>query len=173
MLSDAMLEMLNEQINREQESAYLYLQMASIAKGLGWCGLSHWMRVQYHEELYHSFKIVNYVEEHGHVYLQKPVEVPDVLPGTHLEFFEATMKHEKFITASLQKIAATAQKDMDFTTLKLMLWFMEEQVEEEGMVGGLIDKVNNAEGNTAAIFEIDECLGEREVKTPVNFAGGN
>lgn len=166
MLSDKMLEALNEQINRELYSEYLYLSMAAWFEDQGLPGFANWMRVQTQEEHFHAMKIFDYVNEvNGKVSL-KTIEGPPVDFESPLAIFEASLEHEKYITASINERVKLAMDEADFATANFLQWYVAEQVEEESNVGSVVDKLRLAAGHGNAILMLDQQLGTRVFTQP-------
>lgn len=170
MLSDKMLEALNEQINRELYSEYLYLSMAAWFEDRGLPGFANWMRVQTQEEHFHAMKIFDYVNEvNGKVSL-KPIAGPPVDFESPLAIFEASLEHEKYITASINERVKLAMDEADFATANFLQWYVAEQVEEESNVGSVVDKLRLAAGHGNAILMLDQQMATRVYTPPAAAA---
>jgi len=166
MLSDKMLEALNEQINRELYSEYLYLSMAAWFEDQGLPGFANWMKVQTQEEHFHAMKIFDYVSEvNGRVTL-KPIAGPPVDFESALAIFEASLDHEKYITASINERVKLAMDESDFATANFLQWYVAEQVEEEASVGAVVDKLRLAAGHGNALLMLDQQLATRVFTPP-------
>jgi len=166
MLSDKMLEALNEQINRELYSEYLYLSMAAWFEDQGLPGFANWMKVQTQEEHFHAMKIFDYVSEvNGRVTL-KPIAGPPVDFESALAIFEASLDHEKYITASINERVKLAMDESDFATANFLQWYVAEQVEEEASVGAVVDKLRLAAGHGNALLMLDKQLATRVFTPP-------
>ncbi len=166
MLSDKMLEALNEQINRELYSEYLYLSMAAWFEDQGLPGFAAWMRAQTQEEHFHAMKMFDYVNEvNGKVSL-KTIEGPPVDFDSPLAIFEASLEHEKYITASINERMKLAMDESDFATANFLQWYVAEQVEEEANVGAVVDKLRLSGGQGNAILMLDQQLGARVFTAP-------
>jgi ferritin len=166
MLSDKMLEALNEQINRELYSEYLYLSMAAWFEDQGLPGFAAWMRAQTQEEHFHAMKLFDYVNEvNGKVSL-KTIEGPPVDFESPLAIFEASLEHEKYITASINERMKLAMDESDFATANFLQWYVAEQVEEEANVGAVVDKLRLSGGQGNAILMLDQQLGTRVFTQP-------
>lgn len=164
MLSEKMIDALNEQINREMYSAYLYMAMSADSESKGLKGFANWFSVQYQEEMTHAMKIYRYVlEQSGRVVL-KTIEQPGIEFGSPLDMFNATLKHEQFITKSINELMDLAMELRDHATQIFLQWFVTEQIEEEGNDNEIIDKLKLA-GDGNGLFMIDKELAAR-VFTP-------
>jgi len=160
MLSEKMINALNDQINKEMYSAYLYMAMSADSESKGLKGFANWFFVQYQEEMTHAMKIYHYVlEQSGRVEL-KAIEQPGIEFGSPLDMFTATLKHEQFITQSINDLMDLAIEIRDHATQIFLQWFVTEQIEEEGNDNEIIDKLKLAgEGN--GLFMIDKELSAR------------
>jgi ferritin len=159
-----MVKSLNEQINKEIYSAYLYLSMSSYCTFKGWDGFANWFMVQYQEEMTHAMKIYNYVNDQGgRVELMK-IEKPPSEFGSPLEMFEKTLEHEKFVTQCINDLVDLADEENDHPTEIFLQWYVTEQVEEEANDNEIISKLKlvGEEGN--GLFMIDKELGTRVFK---------
>ena len=155
MLPKKVEEILNEQILREDYSSQLYLAMASWAENLGFEGVSAWLYAQAEEERVHMLKLVKYVNERDGVALIPGIKTPPTDFGDIFEAFDQVLKHEKFISASINEIVAVCIAENDFTTQNWIQWFVTEQIEEESSVKAIIDKLNLLGKNNLYMFDRD------------------
>ena len=131
MLSNNLHQAINAQINAELWSAYLYLSMSMDAEAKGLKGVANWFHVQYLEEQDHARIFMNYLNSRdAKVVLQPIAEVPTEWNSV-LEMFEQTLAHEKKVTALINNLAFIANEDRDFASINRLVWFIDEQVEEE------------------------------------------
>jgi len=170
MLSDKMLEALNEQINRELYSEYLYLSMAAWFEDQGLPGFANWMKVQTQEEHFHAMKIFDYVNEVNGKVALKPIAGPPVDFESALAIFEASLEHERFITASINERVKLAMEEADFATSNFLQWYVAEQVEEESNVGAVVDKLRLAAGSGNALLMLDQQMATRVYVPPAAAA---
>ncbi|MFO8086882.1 MAG: ferritin [Bacteroidales bacterium] len=162
MLSEKMQKMLNEQINKELWSAYLYLSMSAYFEEQNLPGFANWMRVQSQEEVTHGMKIFDYVNERGGRVLLQPIsEVPSEWNDTKT-IVEETLNHEKVVSQSIYNLVDLAIEEKDHATNNMLQWFIKEQVEEEASVDELLGKVEMTEGKPHAIMMIDKELAGRQ-----------
>lgn len=141
MLNKKIEKILNEQIEKEGYSSHLYLAMASWAEVNGYAGTAGWLYSQSDEERVHMLKLVVYVNDRGGHALIPTIKQPPVDYGSIKELFEAVLKHEQFITASINDIVALCNTEKDFTTHNWIQWFVNEQIEEEKSAKEIIDKL--------------------------------
>lgn len=161
MLKEKMEKALNEQINKEFYSAYLYLSMSAYAQTIGLPGAANWMKIQAQEELTHANKFFDYVNERNGKVILKPIGEVDSEFGSVIELFESTLEHEEYISDSINKLTDIAIELSDHATRSLLLWFIDEQVEEEASIHDIIDKLKMTEGRGQGLFMLDKELETR------------
>ncbi len=155
MLKNKVEKILNDQVQKEDYSSQLYLAMASWAENQGFSGVSGWLYAQSDEERVHMLKIVKYVNERDGVALIPGMEQPPKDFKNLKEMFDAVLKHEQYITDSINEIVAVCMTEKDFTTLNWVQWFVEEQIEEEASVKDIIDKLNLVGDRNLYMFDRD------------------
>ncbi len=156
-----MEEALNEQINREMYSSYLYLAMSAYSSSMGLPGFAHWFRVQVEEENIHAMKLFDYVNNQGGIVRLKEIKEPPMEFGTPMKMFQQTLKHEQFITRSINELVNFARQEKDEITASFLQWYIEEQVEEEENDREIIAKLKSFEENKNTLEEIDAELEKR------------
>lgn len=141
MLSKPIQDAVNSQIQKEFESAYLYLGMAAHFEANTLPGFAHWMRKQFEEEQGHALRFYEYVnDQRGEVILQN-VSAPAAKFGKPLEIFQQVLAHEQKVTASIKAIYELALKEGDQATQIALQWFLTEQVEEEKNASDAIERI--------------------------------
>lgn len=161
MLNEKVEEALNEQINREMYSSYLYLAMSAYSLSVGLPGFAHWFRVQVEEENIHAMKLFDYINnQDGRVRL-KEIKEPPMEFGTPMKMFQQTLKHEQFITHSIYELVGLTLVEKDEKTASFLQWYVEEQVEEEENDNEIIAKLKGFEENKNTLAEIDAELAKR------------
>ncbi len=161
MLSEKMQKALNEQINAEMYSSYMYLAIAAYFEDINLPGFAHWMRLQADEETIHAMKFYDYViERHGRVELTA-LQAPPKAWDSALAAFEASYEHEQYITGRINKLVDLALKESDHATNSFLKWFVDEQVEEEANVDAVVQDLRRVEGVPAGMFMLDRELGQR------------
>jgi len=161
MLNEKVEEALNEQINREMYSSYLYLAMSAYSSSVGLPGFAHWFRVQVEEENIHAMKLFDYINnQNGRVKL-KEIKEPPMEFGTPMKMFQQTLKHEQFITRSIHELVGLTLVEKDEKTASFLQWYVEEQVEEEENDKEIIAKLKGFEENKNTLTEIDAELAKR------------
>ena len=166
MLSAKMLEALNKQINNEVYSAYLYLAMSAYSTFIGLKGFANWFMVQYQEEMVHTMKIYDYVNNQGGKVKLVGIAPPPTEFGSPLDMFEKTLKHEKFITKCINDIVNLTIKEKDHATNIFLQWFITEQIEEEANDNEVISKLKLAGKESNGLFMIDKELATRVFTPP-------
>src|SRR5210317_1989976 len=161
MISDAMEKALFTQLNHEFYSAYLYLSMSAYCSHLEFNGAAEWLKLQYEEEHIHATKIYNYLVEQGVQVVLEGMPKPPSDYGTLLDVFTASLQHEQAMTARLNNLSDQALKEKDHATYNLLQWFVNEQVEEEATVGGIISKLKLVKDDGYGLLMIDNELSKR------------
>lgn len=167
MLSKKLHEAINAQINAELWSAYLYLAMSMDAESKGLKGVANWFYVQFREEQDHARIFMNYLNSRDAKVVLSPIEeVPSEWPSV-LDMFRQTLEHEKKVTSLINNLAAIAAEDHDYASSNKLVWFIDEQVEEEESAREMIDAVEAVEGNKYGMYMLDKELAAR-VYTPAS-----
>ena len=170
MLSSKLHQAINAQINAELWSAYLYLSMSMDAEAKGLKGVANWFHVQYLEEQDHARIFMNYLNSRdAKVILQPIAEVPTEWDSV-LAMFKQTLEHEKKVTALINNLAFIANEDRDFASINRLVWFIDEQVEEEENAREMIAAVEAVEGNKYGMYMLDKELSTRVYNTPSPLA---
>ena len=162
MVSEKINEIINEQINKEFYSGYLYLSMSANLHELGLFGVSSWLKVQAKEEVEHGLKLLDYLLERNSYVTLKQIRTPEFEFKGIKSVFETLYEHEKCITNSVMNIARLAEEECDRKTLNFIEWFIGEQIEEERQVKNIIKRVELFGDETSALYLMDKELGERQ-----------
>ena len=161
MISEAINEILNEQINKEFYSGYLYLSMSAHLKELGLNGFASWTKIQAKEEVEHGLKIFDYLINCNSFVTLKQIRTPEFEFQGILSIFNHIYEHEKCITRSVMAIAQKAEEECDRITLNFIDWFVAEQVEEELAIKNIIKRIELFGDDNVALYLLDKELGER------------
>jgi ferritin len=161
MLKTNLEKIINQQINKEIYSEYLYLSMAAYCAKIGLDGFSNWFRVQVQEERAHAMKFFDYLLERGSEVKLEMIEKPQVNFKSIIQLFEITVEHEQFVTKSINKIVDLALKEKDHALVSFLNWFVDEQVEEEATAEKLLSQVKLIGENGSAIYMLDKELAQR------------
>jgi ferritin len=162
MLSKTVLDAINNQINFELSSAYLYLSMAAHFEAENLSGFANWMRIQYKEETGHGMKFFGYVYDRGGKVTLKAIPQPATKFKTPFDIFKMVLEHEQKVTASINSIYELAMKEKDFATQSFLKWFIDEQVEEEKNANDIINLLEMAGNNPISLLMADRQLGARK-----------
>ncbi len=167
MIKKEVLDAMNEQINAETYSAYMYLSMAAYFENMGLEGFANWMKIQYQEESAHAIKFFNYVtERNGRVVLKAVAQPPVDFDGI-VDVFEKTLEHEIKVTAMINNLVDVAIKANDHASQSFLKWYVDEQVEEEANVEKILSTLKLINGQGNGIFMMDRELGQRVFVDPL------
>ena len=155
MLNKKIEVALNEQVEKEAFSSALYLAMASWAEVKGIAGVADWLYLQADEERMHMLKFIRYINERGGHAIVPALKQPKKEFNAVKKMFEEVLKHEQFISSSINDIVALCIKEKDFTTQHWLQWFVNEQIEEEANVTKILDKLNLIGDNNLYMFDRD------------------
>jgi len=167
MLSDKMEAAINQQINAEMYSSYLYLSMATYFESISLGGFSNWMRQQAQEEMFHGMKMFDFVCERGGRVTLKAIDEPPSEWSSVLDVIENVLAHEQKVTGLINDLVNLALDERDHATNIFFQWFVSEQVEEEDTAGGLVDKLKLIGGDANGLFMLDTELATRVFTLPV------
>ncbi|GAB1404519.1 non-heme ferritin [Lentimicrobium sp.] len=158
MNSKKIEEALNEQIKNEEHSSRIYMAMASWCEIKGYRGAANFLYKQSDEERMHMLKLVHYVNDRGGYARLSPLEVPVTDFSSLKDVFEQVLKHEVFISESINKIYGLCMEEKDYTTGNFLQWYINEQIEEESTMHEILDKINLVGNDKAGMFHIDKEL---------------
>lgn len=168
MLSKKMEAALNEQINAELFSAYLYLSMSAWFEGKNLKGFANWMYIQWQEETAHAMKFFNYVNERGGTVVLKAIDKPKATWKSIIEVYAETLKHEQHVTSLINNLVNIAVAEKDHASNNFLQWFVAEQVEEEATAGEILEELKLIEGKGPALLMIDREMRQRVFTPPVD-----
>ena len=156
---------LNNQINKELYSSYLYLSMVSYFDSIDMEGCAAWMKAQVQEEIIHAMKMFDYVSECGGRVTLEAIDKPQADWSSPLAAFEHAYEHEKYVTSLINDLMNVAIEEKDHATQIFLQWFITEQVEEEASASGVVQKLKLA--GDSGLFLVDRELGQRAMPVPV------
>jgi len=162
MLDEKVLNALNDQINMEMSSAYLYLAMAAALEDQNLPGFAQWMKLQYQEEVSHAMRLFDYVADRGGRIMLGAIDKPPVEFGSPTETFQKVLDHERKVTASIHKLYELAGEQKDYATQIQLQWFIDEQVEEEKTAEEILNQLKMVGAKPHLVFMLDRKLGERQ-----------
>ena len=162
MLNANVKKLLNDQVNKEMYSAYLYLDFSGFFGGKGLGGFAAWYKKQAEEEMEHAFKIYDYIHMNGEKVELLQIDKPGAALTDELQVLKEGLKHEQYVTGLIHNIYKTAMEEKDYRTMQFMDWFIKEQGEEEENAQELIDKFERFGKDAAALYELNKELGKRD-----------
>ncbi len=169
-LSEKMQKALNEQVNAEFWSAYLYLSMSVDAADKGYKGVANWFAIQFKEEQDHAQIFMNYLLSRGARVELAPIAEVDTTWENVLAMYESTLTHEKEVTAMINNLYAIAVEENDFASQSMLKWFIDEQVEEEESAKDIIDQLKMVDDSKLGLFMVDKDLATRTYSVPSPLA---
>ncbi|MBR8704124.1 ferritin [Porphyromonas levii] len=161
MIKKELLKAINEQINFEYESAFIYRKMAIELETQAWTGFAHWFAAQFHEEMAHAEEMLRYVLERGERPELKDIKMNDVKLETLVDYFNLAYKHECKVSERINDIVAMAIEQKDYATENFFRKYVNEQVEEEATTSGILDRLKLVSSN-AGYMIMDRELGARK-----------
>jgi len=172
MLDKSVEQALNDQINAEMYSSYLYLAMSAWFESGDLPGFAHWMKMQAQEEIVHTMKMYDYVIERGGRIVLGAIAAPPSDWDSPLDAFESTLKHEQDVTGRINKLVDTALAASDHATNIFLQWFVSEQVEEESNVTSVLQQLKMVGDHGHLLFMMDRELGNRPAPSLLQAAAG-
>ena len=164
MLDKKVTALLNDQVNKEMYSAYLYLDFSNYFKHVGLDGFANWYEVQAKEEMDHAMLFVKYLQNNN---VAVTLEAkPDVKLKDTMTVLKAGLKHEEYVTELIHTIYGAAQAVNDFRTTQFLDWFVKEQGEEEVNANDMISKMELFGGDARALYLLDNELKSRAYSAP-------
>ena len=161
MIGKPMQDAMNEQINKELFSSYLYLSMAAYFEDKNLPGFGNWMRQQADEEREHAMKFYDFILERGGRVQLKAIDAPKTEWNTNLEVAEEVAAHEAKVTASIYALYELALKEKDYPAQVMLQWFISEQVEEEKNAAEIVANLKLIEERGTAVLMLDHRLSKR------------
>ncbi len=162
MLDPKMEAALNEQVNAELWSAYLYLSMSYDMDDKGFPGMAAWFAHQAEEEFEHASRFMKFIGDTNGKVLLKPIAEVRQEWNSPKDAFEDTLMHEKIVTGKIYKLMDQAIELKDYPTQSMLKWFVDEQVEEEDTARKYLDALKVIENDPAAMYMFDKKLGKRD-----------
>lgn len=164
MITKEMEEALNNQLNVEFYSSYLYLSMSAYFKNQNLSGFASWMQVQAQEELTHAMKVYNFIIERGGMVELKKVNEPKKEWKSPKDVFQDSLSHERGISEKINNLISLSNEKKDNATNIFLQWFVTEQVEEEATADEILKKLELIGDNTGGLFMLDRELAQRAFK---------
>lgn len=161
MLSEKMQNALNEQLNAELYSSYLYYAMAAYFQANDLNGMANWMQVQATEELIHVGKYYNYIGDRGGRVILAKIDAPPSEWKNPLDAFQGALDHERHVTALINNLVNLAIEEKDHSTNNFLQWFVAEQVEEEATASDIVGRLKIIQDNPSGTYMLDRELASR------------
>ena len=161
MLPKKVEQAMNDQLQKELQSAYIYLSMSAACEAQSLPGCASWLRNQWQEEIAHAMKFYNFIIDRGGEVKLQALAAPPTQFGSPLEVFGAALRNEEAVTASINDLYELVAKEKDFASQALLDWFVTEQVEEEATVGQIVDDLKRVGSSGDGLFLLDKELGTR------------
>lgn len=159
-------ELLNDQINKELYSAYLYLDMANFYSAKGLDGFANWYEIQAREEQDHAMLMYKYLHNNSQAVTLGAIAKPDKVFKTLMDPLKAAHEHEQYVTSLINAIYAAAQAVNDFRTTQFLDWFIKEQGEEEKNSSDMITKMELFGDDAKALYMLNSELAGRVYSAP-------
>jgi ferritin len=161
MISKTMTKALNDQMNEELYSFYLYLAMAAYLETQNLKGMAAWMRVQAQEELGHAMRFFDHLADRGGAPVLAAMKKPESEWSGPIAVFEASAGHERHISQCIHTLVDKARGEKDHASEEFLRWFVKEQVEEEATVDPIVRRLQDTQGSVGALYYMDHQLGKR------------
>ncbi|MFA5816541.1 MAG: ferritin [Bacteroidales bacterium] len=161
MIGKKMQPAIDEQINAEIWSAYLYLSMSAYFERQNLRGFANWMKIQWQEEVTHAIKFFDYVHSRGGQVSLKPIAAVQIDWKNAIDIFSETLKHEQHVTALINNLANIAIEEKDHATNSMLQWFIAEQVEEEANAEQILVQLKMIGDNGYGLLMLDRELATR------------
>lgn len=173
MLDKKVYELINDQINKELYSAYLYMQFADFYADEGLDGYENYFLIQAQEERDHAMIFRKYLLENDEVPKLKAIDEPDKKfeSGDFMAPLEAALEHEKYVTSLIDNIYAAAEEVKDYRACQFLKWFIDEQMEEEDNANDMISKMKLFGADKRSLYELDKEYATRSYTLPSPLAG--
>lgn len=166
MLSSKMAERLNQHLNVELYSGYLYLAMSAYCKSESMNGFANWFFVQAQEETAHALKFYNYINDQSQPVTLFQIDQPPTKFSSFVEVFEKSLSHEQHVTSCINELLTCSLQEKDHATHAFLEWFITEQVEEEASVKDILDSVKRVKDSGQGLLMLDRELATRKFTAP-------
>ena len=166
MLNERVKELLNQQINKELYSAYLYLDFSNYFESRGLDGFANWYYIQAQEERDHAMLFYRYLQNNNEKVTLEAIEKPDKELTCDMGVLEAGLEHEIYVTSLINDIYAAAYEVKDFRTMQFLDWFVKEQGEEETNANDLISKMELFGSDPKSLYMLNSELAARVYTAP-------
>ena len=165
-MNDRVRELLNDQINKEFYSAYLYLDFSNYFSRVGLDGFANWYKIQAMEERDHAMLFYQYLQNENQTVTLGAIAKPDVTINAHIDALHAGLRHEEYVTSLINDIYSAAYDVKDFRTMQFLDWFVKEQGEEETNANDLITKYELFGSDPRGLYLLNQELAARVYTAP-------
>lgn len=166
MLDKKVWELLNDQVNKEFYSAYLYLDFSVYYEEVGLDGFANWYRIQAQEERDHAMLMMQYLQNNGEKVVLQAIDKPDKELKDKLEVLEMGLEHERYVTSLIHAIYDAAYNVRDFRTMQFLDWFVKEQGEEEKNAEDMIKKMQLFGDDAKGLYMLNSEMAARVYSAP-------
>ena len=165
-MNDRVHQLLNQQINKEFYSAYLYLDFSNYFEDAGLDGFANWYKIQAQEERDHAMLFYQYLQNENQVVTLEAIAKPDKVFENHMDVLKAGLEHEEYVTSLINDIYAAAYDVRDFRTMQFLDWFVKEQGEEETNANDMITKMELFGSDPRSLYLLNQELAARVYTAP-------
>ena len=166
MLNETVRDLLNQQVNKEFYSAYLYLDFSNYFAARGLDGFANWYKIQAQEERVHAMLFYQYLHNNNAAVTLEAIAKPDVALESDMGVLKAGLAHELYVTGLINDIYAAAYQVKDFRTMQFLDWFVKEQGEEETNANDLISKMELFGSDPKSLYMLNSELAARVYSAP-------
>ena len=166
MMNSKVRDLLNQQINKEFYSAYLYLEFSNYFEDAGLDGFANWYMVQAKEERDHAMLFYQYLQNENQKVTLEAIDKPEKKITCHMDVLKAGLEHEEYVTSLINDIYAAAHEVKDFRTMQFLDWFVKEQGEEETNANDLITKMELFGSDPKSLYMLNQELMARVYTAP-------
>lgn len=166
MLNQDVAALLNQQVNKEFFSAYLYLDFANFYEAKGLEGFANWYKIQAQEERDHAMLFYQYMHNNNVTVTLEAIDKPNIELKDLMDPLKASLQHEEYVTSLIHNLYAAAQKANDFRTTQFLDWFVKEQGEEETNANNLITKMELFGHDPKGLYMLDNEMAARVYAAP-------
>ncbi len=166
MLNEKVSALLNEQVNKELYSAYLYLEFSNFYTEQGLDGFANWYKIQAQEERDHAMLFVDYMHQNGAKVTYEAIDKPEAKLNENIDPLKAGLEHEIYVTGLINTIYDAAHSVKDYRTMQFLDWFVKEQGEEEANASELVKKMELYGSDARGLYLLDNELAGRVYSAP-------
>ncbi len=159
-------KLLNEQVNKEFYSAYLYLDFANFYEDKGLKGFANWFNIQAQEERDHAILFIQYMQQNDMKVTLEAIDKPDKKLKELIDPLKESLAHEKYVTSLIHNLYGAASEERDFRCMQFLDWFIKEQAEEEDNARTNIQKMELFGGDSKALYMLDQEMQARTYTAP-------